>query len=280
MTVEVFAPAKINLTLHVTGQRADGYHLLDSLVVFADVGDLIGAEPASETSLKVVGPAARDVPKGAQNLVLKAARSMAGDRGAELTLHKVLPVASGLGGGTSDAAATLRALSVMLGVPVPDTDALMKLGADLPVCMFARASRMSGIGDVVSAVTVPRIYMVLVSPNVPIATAQVFKALQNKENTAMLAELPKWRDAFDFCRWLAEQRNDLEPAARTLVPDIGEVLGQISATSGCLLARMSGSGATCFGLFASAAEAAAAAAMIGKAHGSWWVASAGLWQHS
>ena len=277
MTAEVFAPAKINLTLHVTGQRADGYHLLDSLVVFADVGDLITTEPAEDTSLRVIGPAAGGVPKGSKNLVLKAAQMMGADRGAALTLHKVLPVASGIGAGSSDAAATLRALSAMWGTAVPDADALIALSADVPVCMTGRPARISGVGECVSAVSVPRVHMVLVNPNVRLATIQVLGALQQKENSAMQTELPRWRDVSEFCNWLAAQRNDLETPARNLVPGIGAAISQISATSGCLLARMSGSGATCFGLYASAAAASAAAAVISDAHGDWWVISAGLW---
>ena len=280
MTVEVFAPAKINLTLHVTGQRADGYHLLDSLVVFADLGDVITSEPAEDTSFRITGPAARGVPKGANNLVLRAEQLMGSDRGAALTLHKVLPAASGIGGGSSDAAATLRALSEMWGVPVPDADALKALGTDVPVCMTGRPARISGVGEYIRPVSVPNVHLVLVNPNVPLATSQVFDALQQKKNAAMQTKLPHWQDVSDFCNWLAAQRNDLEPPARTLVPVISAAISQISATSGCLLARMSGSGATCFGLYASATAATAAAIEISDAHDDWWVVSAGLWQAS
>jgi len=280
MTVEVFAPAKINLTLHVTGQRADGYHLLDSLVVFADVGDVITANPAEDTSFRITGPAASGVPKGTENLVLRAEQLMGSDRGVALTLHKVLPAASGIGGGSSDAAATLRALSEMWGARVPDADALMALGTDVPVCMTGRPARISGVGEYVRPVSVPNVHMVLVNPNVPLATSQVFDALQQKKNAAMHTELPQWQDAIDFCNWLAAQRNDLEPPARVLVPEIGVEIGEISATTGCLMARMSGSGATCFGLYASATAAAAAATEIGDAHDDWWVVPAGLWQSS
>ncbi|MGR3343930.1 MAG: 4-(cytidine 5'-diphospho)-2-C-methyl-D-erythritol kinase [Paracoccaceae bacterium] len=280
MTVEAFAPAKINLTLHVTGQRADGYHLLDSLVVFADLGDVITAEPAEDTSFRVTGPAASGVPKGKKNLVLRAEQLMGSDRGAELTLHKVLPAASGIGGGSSDAAATLRALSEMWGAPVPDADSLMALGADVPVCMNGQTARISGVGEYVMPVSVPNFHMVLVNPNVPLATSQVFDALQQKKNAAMQTELPQWQDASDFCNWLAAQRNDLERPARILVPVISAAISQISATAGCLLARMSGSGATCFGLYGSAATAKAASDAISDAHADWWVVSAGLWQAS
>ena len=278
MTVEEFAPAKINLTLHVTGRRADGFHLLDSLVVFADVGDLITAEPAESISLRVTGPAAGGVPKGIENLVWEAARMMGADHGAALTLHKNIPVASGIGGGSSDAAATLRALQEMWGAPVPDAAALMALGADVRVCMTAQPARISGIGECVRLVSVPRIHFVLVNPNVPLATSQVFGALRQTENTAMQTEFPQWPDVSEFCTWLAAQRNDLEPPAWSLVPEIGAVINEISATSGCLFARMSGSGATCFGLYANSTAATAAATEIGNAHSDWWVVPAGLWQ--
>lgn len=278
MTVEVFAPAKINLTLHVTGRRDDGLHLLDSLVVFADVGDCVTVSAADALSLTISGEQAADVPADARNLMLRAATLLAADRGAELRLEKRLPVAAGIGGGSSDAAATLHALGALWGVDLPDKAALMQLGADLAVCLHAGPARMSGVGEIVSPVTLPDFYVVLVSPGISLATSRVFEALGNCDNPAMPTVFPRWQDAAELFRWLVGQRNDLEAPARGLVPEIDTVLGRVTATEGCGLARMSGSGATCFGLYETASDAARAAAKIAAVRPDWWVADAGLWR--
>ncbi len=189
MTAEAFAPAKINLTLHVTGQRADGYHLLDSLVVFADVGDRVTVAPAARASLTVTGPFAANVPRGDENLVLRAA-ALAGAPPLSIALHKTLPAASGIGGGSSDAAATLRAVSELAGAALPGDAAA--LGADVPVCLLARACRMSGIGDIlVPLADLPPLYLVFANPGVAVSTAEVFAALTCKDGTAMPADLPR-----------------------------------------------------------------------------------------
>ncbi|MBD3679712.1 MAG: 4-(cytidine 5'-diphospho)-2-C-methyl-D-erythritol kinase [Rhodobacteraceae bacterium] len=276
-TVEVFAPAKINLTLHVTGLRDDGYHLLDSLVAFADIGDTIRATEADELGLSIEGPFASALPLSDDNLVLCAARSLGAPRGAVITLTKRLPVASGIGGGSADAAATLLALSRLWGVSLPDEDAVLALGADVPVCLAGQPVRMSGVGEGLSPVpSLPPLHIVLVNPGVSVSTPEVFRALRQKDNAPMPGPFPDWPDAEAFCAWLAAQRNDLELPARTMAPAIGVVLARLEATPGCLLARMSGSGATCFGLYADRVGADAAAAEIKARHPDWWVEAAGL----
>jgi 4-diphosphocytidyl-2-C-methyl-D-erythritol kinase len=269
-----FAPAKVNLTLHVTGRRDDGYHLLDSLVVFCSVGDGVSAVDADALGLTVTGPQAGLVPRGDDNLVLRAARAMDLYRGAGLTLDKQLPVASGIGGGSADAAATLRVLSRLWGVALPDAAAVLALGADVPVCLAGRPARMRGVGDVLEPVSgLPEVHIVLINPRVEVPTRMVFAGLEAKRNEAMPDMWPDWPDAGAFAEWLATQRNDLEASARVYAPAIDIVLGHISGQPGALLVRMSGSGATCFGLFATAAEAAAAADAIGRVQPYWWVAA-------
>jgi len=243
------APAKINLTLHVTGQRADGYHLLDSLVVFTEAGDRVSLDGGAP-GLRLSGPQAGGLAGENDNLVLRAARLIgAGDAG--LALDKRLPVASGMGGGSSDAAAALHLLAETRGLALPDTAALMALGADLPVCMAAPAPcRMRGLGEQVARVTgVPALWLVLVNPGQGLSTPAVFRALSHKQNPPMAEALPQWADLAAFCDWLARQRNDLQAPAQALLPAVGEVLAGLSAQPGCLLARMTGSGATCFGIF-------------------------------
>lgn len=268
MAIEAFAPAKVNLTLHVTGQRADGYHLLESLVVFVDVGDRITVSEADDLRLAVTGPRAEGVPTGPKNLVLKAA-SLLGGVGAQIVLDKHLPAAAGIGGGSSDAAATLRALSQLWKVDLP-VDNGLSLGADVPVCLRAAPCLMSGVGEVLTEVPVlPPLWMVLVNPGVEVPTPAVFKGLARKDNPPM-APVPAGLDAPAFAAWLSTQRNDLEPPARAVAPVITDVLDAI-AGAGALLARMSGSGATCFGLYADAESAACAAAQIKEKAPAWWV---------
>lgn len=274
---EAFAPAKINLTLHVTGLRDDGFHTLDSLVVFADVGDRIRLQPADKTVLSVSGPRAAGVPVDASNLVTQAVMLMGAN--AEISLEKNLPPAAGIGGGSSDAAATLRALAKAFDQPLPPPQGFAILGADVPVCVRARPTRMSGIGAQLDDLPgLPPLYMVLVNPGVAVATPKVFAALQSKVNAPMPDTLPEFADAPDFARWLGTQRNDLELPARAMAPAIGVVLSRIAQTDGCMLSRMSGSGATCFGLFASQPEADMARDVIAQLHPDWWVKSASTWE--
>lgn len=264
-TSEAFAPAKINLTLHVTGQRPDGYHLLDSLVVFADIGDRITVRQGRGLHLSVSGPMAEGVPVDESNLVLRAARA-AGVRDASIQLDKHLPAAAGIGGGSSDAAATLRALSRSHGATCDDP---LSLGADVPVCMLARTARMRGIGDIVAPLDgVPPLPAVLVNPGVSVPTPDVFRTLDRRDGPAM-PEIPGFADATACVRWLSEQRNDMQAAAIRLQPVIDTVLSELDG-QGALLARMSGSGATCFGLFETRAQAEAAAGAIAAVH-RWWV---------
>ena len=263
--------AKINLTLHVTGQRPDGYHLLDSLVVRAKVGDRLQVTPAEDLTLSVDGPFAEGVPLDARNLVIRAAELLdAGTgRGAALRLTKNLPAAAGIGGGSADAAATLRALGAHWGLPLPQDTAT--LGADVPVCLQDGPQRMTGVGEMLTPVgRLPPCWIVLVNPGRPLATPQVFAELQCKLNAPMDA-IPDFANFASFATWLASQRNDLEAPARAILPEINICL---EALKDAALTRMSGSGATCFGLYESAAQARAAADCIAKVQPGWWVAAA------
>jgi 4-diphosphocytidyl-2-C-methyl-D-erythritol kinase len=268
------AYAKINLALHVTGQRKDGYHLLDSLVAFAGIGDVVRVERADFLRLEITGPQAAYLPVSPDNLVLRAARAMAAR--AAITLDKHLPVASGIGGGSADAAATLRALARLTGRPLPQQDDLLALGADVPVCMGQHPVRMQGVGEVITpAPALPKCSILLANPGLALHTPAVFKALTQKENPA-LPPIPAFTDLQQFTTWLTDQRNDLEAPARTIAPEIEQVKAAIAAQSGCLLARMSGSGATCFGLFATTAGADRARAKIAAEHPEWWLATGPL----
>ncbi|KAA8611101.1 4-(cytidine 5'-diphospho)-2-C-methyl-D-erythritol kinase [Salipiger aestuarii] len=266
---EVFAPAKINLALHVIGQRADGYHLLDSLVVFAPVGDRLVIAPGRGLSLHVHGPEAAGVPADMGNLALRAVALLGGD--AAVTLDKRLPSSSGIGGGSADAAAALRGMAALHGTRINDMQALA-LGADVPMCLGSRPVRVRGIGERLDPVTLPPVAAVLVNPRRPVSTPAVFKALQSRDNPPMPDRLPSLTDAPGLIAFLREMRNDLEAPARQVEPVINLVLTALEAQRGCTLARMSGSGATCFGLFAHEADAQAAAQRIGRAKPDWWVA--------
>lgn len=268
---EVFAPAKINLTLHVTGQRSDGYHLLDSLVMFADVGDRVTVARASQMSLRVTGPMAAGVPEDARNLCWKAAEAFG--EPVAITLDKHLPAAGGIGGGSSDAAAVLRAMEQIFGrlsgVHLPD------LGADVPVCMAGQAARMQGIGELVTPMDVPPLDVVLVNPRVEVSTPAVFKALDRRDNPPM-TQLPEGLRSRDVLTWLAEQRNDLEAPASDLCPEIGQVLRELSFLDGVRLVRMSGSGATCFAVFESRGQNEVMAQDMRRKFPQWWVEYATL----
>ncbi|MCK0140841.1 4-(cytidine 5'-diphospho)-2-C-methyl-D-erythritol kinase [Aliiroseovarius sp. F20344] len=269
-----FAPAKVNLTLHVTGQRNDGYHLLDSLVVFADVGDRITVIPAEKNRLEVIGPRAEGVPTDGRNLVARAADLFS--LPVHIILSKHLPAAAGIGGGSSDAAATILALSDIVG----DTrlpEGVADLGADVRVCLLRQAARMRGIGDdVMPCPGLPRLFAVLANPGVDVPTPEVFKALEDKQNSPMPKKIPQGMKTAAFIDWLATQRNDLETPAIAHAPVIQEVLTALSALDGARLTRMSGSGATCFALFETEAEAHASAAALTQAQPGWWVEAASL----
>ena len=268
-----FAPAKINLTLHVTGQRADGYHLLDSLVVFADVGDRVSVDVSRPLGLAIAGPTAAGLAAEQDNLVLRAARLIGGD--AYLVLEKHLPVSSGIGGGSADAAATLRLLARLEGKSLPAPDQVVKLGADVPVCLKGRAVRMTGVGDGISPVLgLPEAWLVLVNPGVSLSTPAVFKELAHKDNAPMPERLPVFETVAGLADFLRDQRNDLELPAVSLAPVIANAKAQIAVQDGCLLARMSGSGATCFGLFADEGAAQDAAKVIARRQPEWWAVAA------
>jgi 4-diphosphocytidyl-2-C-methyl-D-erythritol kinase len=270
MQIRQMARAKVNLFLHVTGRRADGYHLLDSLVVFADIGDALSADLYGDMSLKIVGPFADQVPSGDDNLVLQAAQ-LACPKGQTMaiTLDKQLPVAAGIGGGSADAAAILRIITAIYDVRLGQ-DALLSLGADVPVCLSQRPQMMRGIGEVLSdAPDLPETWMVLVNNGRSVSTAQVFQALSSYDSGAV--EVPGGMDFHAFADWLGAQRNDLEVAAIAFEPGIGDVLELIDRQEGCALARMSGSGGTCFGLFAQEDQARAAASILSLAQPDWWV---------
>jgi 4-diphosphocytidyl-2-C-methyl-D-erythritol kinase len=273
----MLAPAKINLYLHVVGRRPDGYHLLDSLIVFAETGDLVMAAPDTALSLSIDGPFAVKLAADDDNLVLRAARGLRDligvGAGARIELTKNLPIASGIGGGSADAAATLRALVALWGV-TPDRKALeqlaLKLGADVPVCLDSKPSFIGGIGEeIASAGALPQAHLLLVNPGVATPTPAVFKA-----RNAGFSQPGRWiappGDVHTFAEALKARRNDLTDAAIIVTPVIREVLNAISRTQDCLLARLSGSGATCFGLYAHAEAAAAARQEILAAHPAWW----------
>jgi 4-diphosphocytidyl-2-C-methyl-D-erythritol kinase len=274
MATKAFARAKINLALHVTGRRADGYHLLDSLVAFADVGDNITAEPATSLSLHLTGPKSAGL-SDTDNLVLRAACALHPSLGARLTLDKHLPVASGIGGGSADAAATLHALSELWSLPLPNPETLLALGADVPVCLLGHSARMQGIGEEITPVTLPRASIVLANPGVAVPTPQVFAALQSRSNRA-LDPLPPLPDVAALAAYLQTQRNDLQSAACTIAAAIDTTLTALQSQPDCLIARMSGSGATCFALFATAAAATNAATRLQSSHPKWWIAAAAL----
>ncbi len=247
------APAKVNLYLHVTGRRVDGYHLLDSLAVFGPAADRLRAERADALSLHITGPFGASLAGDADNLVLRAARGLADGRalGARLVLDKRLPVASGVGGGSADAAAALRLLARLWGVAIPDGLAA-SLGADVPVCLAGQPARMTGVGEqLASAPVLPRFGLLLVNPGVGVSTPEVFRARRGGFSEPALLP-PAWPDASAMARDLGRLGNDLEAPAIRLCPAIADVLAWLRELPGCLLARMSGSGATCFGLFADA----------------------------
>ena len=272
------APAKVNLALHVTGRRPDGYHTLDTLAVFADIGDEVVVSPANEIELSLGGDFAAHAPAGPQNLAWRAAallREAAGtDQGARIHIDKAIPAGGGLGGGSADAAATLLALNELWRAGL-DFDRLndiaLRLGADVPMCLHGRALRARGIGEVITPMPdLPRLAVVLVWPGMALDTGQIFAALQTRDNP-QLPDPPRFAGATDLAAWLAECRNDLEAPATRLAPVVADVLRAIRATDACLLARMSGSGSACFGLFETAAAAEAAAVEIAAAQPDWWV---------
>ncbi|WP_404405870.1 4-(cytidine 5'-diphospho)-2-C-methyl-D-erythritol kinase [Pelagibacterium halotolerans] len=277
------APAKVNLALHVTGRREDGFHTLHSLCVFTELADLVSAEPAETDALSVSGPFGDDLPNGRSNLVVRTVEKFrarfpdALETGVALHLEKHLPVAAGLGGGSADAAAVIRLLAQLVDEPIPDADLFAlaaNLGADVPMCLFSRPCEVLGIGETLKPVNpFPALHLVLVNPREAVSTPEVFRRLKSRSNPAM-PQLPGTMDrAAMLSLWLADTRNDLEAPAREIVPAIGGIIGAIAQTQGCALARMSGSGATCFGLYGSAAAAHQAAHDLREKLPGYWVAA-------
>lgn len=279
MTAEALARAKVNLSLHLTGLRADGYHLLDSLVVFAEFGDVLTVRPAAELSLRVSGPLSKGVPVDGSNLVLRAADHMRRLRGvtagAEISLEKHLPHGGGIGGGSADAAAALHLLADLWSVAPLGVEEALALGADIPVCLSApRPMRMQGIGDELTRVPdLPPCWLVLVNPGVTVPTGAVFDLHDRRfpaEGAGMDASV--WTGYDSFVGWLQAQRNDLTRAAcdPSIAPVIADVIGALSK-GGADASDMSGSGATCWGLFPTEKAANRAAAAVTAKHPDWWV---------
>ena len=275
--LRVAAPAKINLFLHVTRKRPDGYHDLQSLVAFADIGDVLTFERDKEFSLSIEGPFAQGLAAEVDNLVLRAARALAARssaiEGARISLTKNLPVASGIGGGSADAAAALRGLLALYDAQV-GRDAILEiaasLGSDIPVCMASAAAWMEGRGEIVTPLpALPPAHIVLVNPGLSVPTADVFRRLTLRTDQTVLSPPPAFASLGALIRYLEATRNDLEEPALAVAPPIRSVLDAL-AGEGANFVRMSGSGATCFGLFETAAKAEEAARAIGNAQPGWW----------
>jgi 4-diphosphocytidyl-2-C-methyl-D-erythritol kinase len=276
------ARAKINLTLRVVGRRADGYHDLESLVVFADLADTLTLQPGAVNGLDVTGPFAQASGDPSDNLVLKAQRALAesvsGLKGGRFLLDKCIPVAAGIGGGSADAAAALRLLARHNDLAIDDARlmlAALRTGADVPVCLASRACVMTGVGELLSPpLDLPPLHAVLVNPRVPLATRDAFATYAGRpaSSAPLPADVP--RETTALIEFLRAHGNDLTGAAIVRAPVVAKVLNALSAESGALLSRMSGSGSTCFALFSDAAESKAAAVRLGAAHKKWWVTPA------
>ncbi len=279
--------AKVNLTLRVVGRRVDGYHDLESVVAFADCADRLSLTPGPELELKTTGPLAGACGETSDNLVLKAAKLLGervpGLKVGSFTLDKVLPVAAGIGGGSADAAAALRLLARLNDLALDDKrllDVALQTGADVPVCLSSRACDMTGVGETLLPLSLPKMPCVLVNPRVAVATKDVFAelGLRNGELLVGAADVMRavaWPEngasVEDWVEVLAENSNDLEAPATRIQPVIGEVLTTLNATNGAWLARMSGSGATCFAIYENTAEAGRAAENLRRDHPGWWV---------
>lgn len=285
-TVSEAASAKLNLALHVTGRRADGYHSLEMLVAFADLADELEAAPAARDTLTITGPFAAALGNSESNLVLKALAAFrarwpgALPAGLSLRLHKNLPVAAGLGGGSADAAAALR-LFVRMGqgsFPFAELLAIATtLGADVPMCLYSLPAEVRGLGEIVLPLKqFPAAHVVLVNPLVPVVTADVFRRLARRDNPGLPPRVDPLARPAQLGLWLGETRNDLEPPAMALVPAIADIKRHLAAIDGCILARMSGSGGTVFGLFGSSAQAHQAAHDLRMLWPDYWVAAAPL----
>jgi 4-diphosphocytidyl-2-C-methyl-D-erythritol kinase len=279
--IQAFAPAKINLFLHVGEKRDDGYHDLESLVVFVETGDTLSFSQSGDLTLTLDGPFAKGLVAENDNLVLRAAQALAAyagrPAGAAITLTKNLPVASGIGGGSADAAAALRGLTRLWAVDVswPQLRTIAEtLGSDVPVCVESKPSWMEGRGErVTPAGAVPEMAMVLVNPGVGLATADVFRGLNSRRGTGTIDHAAHMVRPRDLIAFLKSTSNDLEAPARQIAPVIGEVLAELSRMPQVELWRMCGSGATCFALFENESAAEMAAIALSNSHPDWWVQS-------
>lgn len=281
-----FAPAKVNLFLHVGDKRPDGYHNLVSLIAFADAGDWIEVCDAKRLSLSITGPFAEALKDETDNLVLKAARDLdvwAEERGhkttpVELILEKNLPIAAGIGGGSSDAAAVLHLLAEHWSLPIPidELESIGKaMGADVPVCLRGCPTLVSGMGEILSpAPELPAFSLVLVNPGIEVPTKRIFNTISVRSGTFPPPFPPRFASARTFAMYLDGLFNDLAAPAKAIAPVIMSAESALVATEGCLIARMSGSGATCVGLYEKDEDAVAAAAKIAQAHPAWWVKAA------
>jgi 4-diphosphocytidyl-2-C-methyl-D-erythritol kinase len=279
--------AKVNLTLRVVGRRTDGFHDLESVVAFADCADRLTLTPGPELSLQMSGPLAQACGETSDNLVLKATRLLAervpGLKSGSFTLDKILPVAAGIGGGSADAAAALRLLAKLNGLSLDDErlrEVAIETGADVPVCLASRACDMTGVGETLTPLSLPIMPCVMINPCVPVPTKDVFSALglRNGELLVGVTDVFRgidWPEAGasveDWVEVLAASTNDLEAPAMRIQPVIGEVIAALNATNGAWLARMSGSGATCFAIYENTADSGRAAEKIRRDHPTWWV---------
>mgnify|MGYP001557586462 CR=1 FL=1 len=270
------APAKINLFLHVGARRADNFHPLQSLAVFTDMGDELALAPATALSLAVNGPFAQGLAAEADNLVLRAARALAADKGAALTLTKYLPVASGIGGGSADAAAALHGLDHLWNMGRSEAalcDLGAALGSDIPVCVAGNPAFMEGRGEILRAVDCfPRLALLLVNPGVAVPTKDVFAALTARSGVAMALPRGRFGDIADLLRFLETTANDLEAPAKAIQPAIAMVLAALAVLPGALFTRMSGSGATCFAIFPDDESCHRAAGLLRARNPGWWIA--------
>ncbi|MDC0196661.1 4-(cytidine 5'-diphospho)-2-C-methyl-D-erythritol kinase [Gammaproteobacteria bacterium] len=276
--ISFFAPAKINLYLHITAKRNDGYHLIESLVVFADCGDKVSVAPSDKLKLTIEGPFSEDLTSNQDNLVIKAAVLLAKFAGikpkANIVLTKELPVASGIGGGSADAAATLHALTELWGISISSKNLHIlakQLGSDVPVCLTAGTSIITGIGENIMPVTkLPKLWAILVNPRIPVSTAEVFANYHN-EFSIPQPFTANSQSAQELASSLSKYRNDLTSAALRVAPKIKDVLSAVEATQNQLLTRLSGSGATCFALFKTKSAAISATKSLRAQYPVWWV---------
>lgn len=282
--LSALAPAKINLALHITGQRDDGYHLLDSLIVFANVGDTVSVEQADKLALEIDGPYAHCLGVKQDNLALRAAQLLSAavgkNSGALIQLTKNLPIGGGIGGGSADAAATLKLLQQLWEAQISNTaltELALQLGADVPVCLSETSAHVQGIGEQITPLNnIPQMHLVLVYPNIAVSSSGVYQRGITTYSSA-LPSYTEWQSVEKCITYLSSCTNDLTENAISIAPVIGGVLELISKQEDCLLARMSGSGSTCFGIFTTDDAAASATRNIQASHPDWWVKVAQLY---